>query len=207
MQITNLRLSGFQSFGPTATTVELRDVTYVLGPNGAGKTTVLEALSRLFSPLSTQRVIRHADFHVPKDRNAVDLHDEGPVLWIEVDIEIPEAAASGQNASVPPNFAHMRIATQDGVPSIRVRLTGTIAADNVIEEKIEYILETDASGEPTLRADMPRFDRATIEVHYLPARRDPADHIAYTTASLIGRALRAANWKAERTALDGLSKT
>lgn len=206
MQITHLRLLGFQSFGLTPTTIELRDVTYVLGPNGAGKTAVLEALSRLFSPLPGQRKIRHSDFHIPNGRNAAELHAEEPELWIEVDIEVPEAGAGGQSASVPPNFAHMRIATPDGVPRIRVRLSATIAADNVIEEKIEYILDADANGEPTVRADMSRFDRANIEVHYLPARRDPADHIAYTTASLIGRALRAADWTTERTTLDDLSK-
>lgn len=206
MRLTTLRVSGFQSFGPAPTGIELRDVTYVLGPNGAGKTTVLEALSRLFSPLSAQRKVQHSDFHVPANRIASEVHAEGPELWIEVDLEVPEAGTGGQHASVPANFAHMRITTAEGVPRIRVRLTAKIAPDNEIEEKIEYILNVDADGEPTLRADMPRFDRATIEVHYLPARRDPADHIAYTAASLIGRALRAADWTAERTALDGLSK-
>lgn len=206
MQITHLRMSGFQSFGPDATEIELRDVTYVLGPNGAGKTAVLEALSRLFSPLSAQRKVRHSDFHIPNGKTAAEVHAAGPELWIEVDIEVPESGASGEHASVPPNFAHMRIATEDDVPRIRVRLTATIAPDNVVEEKIEYILEADANGEPLQRADMSRFDRANIEVHYLPARRDPAEHIAYTTASLVGRALRAADWTAERSTLDTLSK-
>ncbi|RZT64384.1 putative ATP-dependent endonuclease of OLD family [Microcella alkaliphila] len=207
MQITYLRMSGFQSFGTDPTEIALRHVTYVLGLNGAGKTAVLEALSRLFSPLSAQRKVRHSDFHIPNGQTAADVHAASPVLWIEVDIEVPESGASGDHASVPPNFAHMRIATEDGVPRIRVRLTATIAPDNVIEEKLEYILEADADGEPLQRADMSRFDRANIEVHYLPARRDPAEHIAYTTASLVGRALRAADWTAERTTLDTLSKS
>lgn len=206
MQITHLRTSGFQSFGPTPTTIALGDVTYVLGPNGAGKTAVLEALSRLFSPLPTQRKIRHSDFHVAADLTAVEVYADEPELWIEVDIEIPESGENGDHPSVPPNFAHMRIATEEGVPRIRVRLSATIAPDNVIEEKLQYILEADADGAPTQRADMSRFDRANIEVHYLPARRDPAEHLAYTTASLVGRALRAADWTAERTTLDTLSK-
>lgn len=206
MQLTHLRISGFQSFGPTPTTIVLRDVTYVLGPNGAGKTAVLEALSRLFSPLPTQRKIRHSDFHIAAGRTAAEVHADGPELWIEVDIEVPESGEDGDHPTVPPNFAHMRIATEDGVPRIRVRLTATIAPDNVIEEKLQYILEADIDGAPSQRADMSRFDRANIEVHYLPARRDPAEHIAYTTASLVGRALRAADWAAERTTLDTLSK-
>lgn len=206
MQITHLRTSGFQSFGPTPTTIELGDVTYVLGPNGAGKTAVLEALSRLFSPLPTQRKVRHSDFHISAGLTAVEVHADWPELWIEVDIEVPESGEDGDHPSVPSNFAHMRIATEHGVPRIRVRLTATIAPDNVIEEKLHYILEADADGVPTQRADMSRFDRANIEVHYLPARRDPAEHIAYTTASLIGRALRAADWTDQRTTLDTLSK-
>jgi len=206
MQITHLRISGFQSFGPTPTTISLHDVTYVLGPNGAGKTAVLEALSRLFSPLSAQRKIRRSDFHIPATLTAAEVLAGEPELWVEVDVDIPESGEDGDHASVPPNFAHMRIATEDGVPRVRVRLTATIALDNVIEEKLEYILDADADGVPTQRAEMSRFDRANIEVHYLPARRDPAEHIAYTTASLVGRALRAADWTTERSTLDALSK-
>lgn len=206
MQITHLRIFGFQSFGPVPTTIALSGVTYVLGPNGAGKTAVLEALSRVFSPLPAQRKIRHSDFHIPAGLTGAEVYVAGPELWIEVDLEVPESSDDGDHPSVPPNFAHMRIATEDGVPRIRVRLTATIAPDNVIEEKLEYILESDADGVPMQRADMSRFDRANIEVHYLPARRDPAEHIAYTTASLVGRALRAADWTAERTSLDTLSK-
>jgi hypothetical protein len=82
------------------------------------------------------------------------------------------------------------IHTADGVPRTRVRLTASLAPDGVIDEKIEYVLEADEAGEPTRRADMTRYDRGHIEVHYLPARRDPADHISYTTASLKGVALR-----------------
>ncbi|MEV0038110.1 TOPRIM nucleotidyl transferase/hydrolase domain-containing protein [Streptomyces sp. NPDC050804] len=99
----------------------------------------------------------------------------------------------------------MAIETAGGVPRIRVRLTASLALDSVIDEKIEYVLEADEAGEPMRRADMSRHDRGHIEVHYLPARRDPADHLSFTTASLIGRALRAADWTTERETLSGLT--
>ncbi len=201
MQITTLRLSNFQSFGPKPTTINLEELTYVLGPNGAGKTAVLGALSRLFSPLENQRKVRVDDFHIPVDRSASEVHAEQPTLWLEVDIEVPEAGENGQHASIPPNFSHMAIATRDAVPRVRVRLTAVLAADGEIDEDIEYILQAGEDGEPTSRVGMSRYDRAHIEVHYLPARRDPADHIAYTTASLIGRTMRAADWTAERESL------
>ncbi|ROQ23568.1 putative ATP-dependent endonuclease of OLD family [Streptomyces sp. PanSC19] len=205
MKITTLRLSNFQSFGASPAAVDLSDLTYVLGPNGSGKTTVLEALSRLFSPLEAQRKIRIEDFHVRTDQSAGGVQTGEPTLWLEVDVEFKEAGADGQHASVPPSFSHMSIATSDGVPRIRVRLTASLAPDGVIDEKIEYVLEADATGEPTRRADMSRYDRGYIEVHYLPARRDPADHLSFTTASLIGRTLRAADWTTQRETLSDLT--
>jgi len=205
MKITTLRLRNFQSFGPEPTAIDLDDLTYVLGPNGSGKTAVLEALSRLFSPLAVQRKIRLDDFHVRVDQSAGEVQAGEPTLWLEVDVEIPEAGDDGQHASVPPNFSHMAIDAADGVPRTRVRLTAALAPDGVIDEKIEYVLEADEAGEPTRSADMSRYDRGHIEVHYLPARRDPADHVSYTTASLIGRTLRAADWTAERETLSDLT--
>lgn len=205
MKITTLRLSNFQSFGFTPTAIKLADLTYVLGPNGSGKTAVLEALSRLFSPVATQRKIHLSDFHVPAGRTMAEVQDKSPTLWIEVDIEFAEAGGDDQHASVPPNFSHMAIDTADGVPQVRVRLTAELAADGEIDEKIEYVLDTDDSGKPESTAAMSRYDRGHIEVHYLPARRDPTDHIAYTTTSLIGRTLRAADWTQERTTLADLT--
>jgi putative ATP-dependent endonuclease of the OLD family len=204
MKICQLRLKNFRSFGPEPITIDLEELTYVLGPNGAGKTAVLEALSRLFSPLPGQRKVRVEDFHVPVTRSADEIHAEQPTLWLEVDIEFPESGDDGQHPSVPPNFSHMAIETRDGAPRIRVRLTAVLAADREIDEKIEYILQASEDGEPTGRADMSRYDRGHIEVHYLPARRDPVDHISYTTASLIGRILRSADWDSERDSLGRL---
>lgn len=205
MRIATLRLSNFQCFGPEPKEVELDPLTYVLGPNGAGKTAVLQALSRLFSPLAGHRKVRLEDFHVPLDQSAGDVQAGEPTLWLEADIEIPEAGDDGQHASVPPSFSHMRIETPDGIPRIRVRLTASLAPDGVIDEKIEYVLEADAAGEPTRCSEMSRYDRGHIEVHYLPARRDPADHVSYTAASLIGRTVRAADWTAEREVLSDLT--
>lgn len=205
MKITTLRVRNFQSFGPEPTAIDLAELTYVLGPNGAGKTAVLEALSRLFSPIAAQRVIRLGDFHVPAGRSVSEVQGRAPELWIEVDIEFPEARDHGQHASVPPNFSHMQITTENGVPRIRVRLTALFAADGVIDEKIEYVLQADEFGKPQSTEAMSRYDRSHIEVHYLPARRDPSDHISYTASSLIGRTLRAADWSVEREKLTELS--
>src|SRR4051812_31852372 len=91
MRITTLRLSNFQSFGPSPKTIDLDDLTYILGPNGSGKTAVLQALSRLFSPLTAQRKIRLEDFHVPAGQSAGKAQAGELSLWLEVDVELPEA--------------------------------------------------------------------------------------------------------------------
>lgn len=206
MRISQVRISNFKSFGPNPTTVKLDEITYLLGPNGAGKTALLEALARLFSPVASQRKIYLEDFHVPQGTDPAEVHGAEPQLWIEADLEFPEAADDEQRASVPPFFAHMAIAEADGVPRVRVRLTARIALDLTIEESVEYVLDTDIDDEPVMRSTMSRLDRASVEVHYLPARRDPADHLSFTANSLIGRMLRAVDWTKEREALRSMSE-
>ena len=203
MRILTLRLKNFQSFGPEPTEIELGKLTFILGPNGAGKTAALVALSRLFSPAPAVRRVQVEDFHVPASDDA-ELSDNE--LWLEVDIEFEEAADEDEtHASVPPFFTHMALESDDGAPRVRIRLTATLDPDGYIDEKIEYITQVEPDGQPTQRSDMSRHDRASIEVHYLPARRDPADQVAYTTASLLGRMLRAADWTLERTEMARLS--
>jgi putative ATP-dependent endonuclease of OLD family len=203
LKLTTIRLSNFQSFGAEATTIELEEITYILGPNGSGKTAVLEALSRMFSPTAGLRKVRASDFHVPlTGRGAGDVS-----MWVEADFEIPEAEEEETHAAVPPFFSHMALQEPGGAPRLRVRLTAILDEADEVEDTIEYVLEVDADDEPVRRSTMPSGDRSSIEVHYLPARRDPSEHISYAAGSLLGRILRAADWSAERVVLETLSET
>lgn len=203
MKLVSLRISNFHSFGPKPTTIELNDLTYVLGPNGAGKTAVLLALARMFSVDMSLRRFQPSDFHVPISGPPEHPHE----LWIEADFSFPEASDETQtHPTVPPFFAHMRIAVPGEPPLVRVRLTAAIDADLDIDDRIDFVLESDQAGIPLRTQTMPKQDRNSIQVHYLPARRDPADHISYAATSLLGKALRAANWKTERDRIAGLSK-
>lgn len=206
MQITTLRLKNFQSFGSRPTEIDITDLTFILGPNGTGKTAVLEALTRLFSPIAAQRSIRLTDFHVPLNTANAAVSSAANELWIEVEIVLPESGEVGQHASVPPCFTHMRIRSETDVPSICIRLTANMNEFGEIDERIEYVLEIDENGEPVDVKTMNRYDRSYIEVHYLPARRNPADHVSYAASSLIGRIFRAADWGSESEQLSTLSK-
>lgn len=65
--------------------------------------------------------------------------------------------------------------------------------------------DIDGSGSPLNPQTAPRSDRNHIQVHYLPARRYPTDHITFGKNALLGRLLRAVNWDNERETIKGLT--
>ncbi len=207
MKLTHVRLCNFRCFGETPTTISLRKITFLLGPNGCGKTAVLQALTRMFGFERGMRRIQKGDFHVPADFDFADETCFPLKLWIEADFEFPELKDSkGKHPTIPSNFAHMRLEDKDGVPIVRFRLDATLDFDGDVEEKLTYVLETDAQNLPKKQADVSKYDRASIQVHYLPARRDPTDHISYAANSLLGRVFRAADWSKEAADITELTE-
>lgn len=202
MKLQTIRLSNFQSFGAVPTEIQLDVITYLIGPNGSGKTAALQALCRLFAFDPSLRRILRSDFHVPFTEAAAPAERQ---LWIEADFLFPELGDFDDNSTVAPHFGHMRLDEIDGTPRVRFRLTATMGLDGDIEESMVYVLDINADGSPLTTAQLPRSERNHIHVHYLPARRDPADHIAYGANALLGRMLRAVNWDAERTVIKGLT--
>lgn len=202
MKLQTIRLSNFQSFGAPPIEVALEEITYLIGPNGSGKTAVLQALCRLFSFDPSLRRILRSDFHVPFNEEAPPTERQ---LWIEADFLFPELEKDEDNSTVAPFFGHMRLDEVDGTPRVRFRLTATMGQDGDIEECFEYVTDINPDGTPLVKATVPRIDRNHIHIHYLPARRDPADHIAYGANALLGRMLRAVKWDTERTAIKNLT--
>lgn len=206
MKLTRLRLSNFQSFGQVPTVITLDAMCFLLGPNGTGKTAVLQALARLFGFDPSLRRVRRTDFHV----TAADLAkgDIGPLtLWLEAQFEFPELKkVKGKYPTIPGHFAHMQLESADGIPRVRYRLTAKMDEDGDIEETMHYVVQADEHDVPVSMKPVPKHDRNAIQVHYLPARRDPTDHISYAANALLGRALRAADWQAEREKIAGLTE-
>lgn len=202
MKLQTIRLSNFQSFGEHPTEISLESTTYLIGPNGSGKTALLQALCRLFAFDPSQRRILRSDFHVPYDEEAEASERS---LWIEADFTFPETLNAGANSTVPPFLSHMRLDAADGIPRVRFRLSANMGSDGDIEESLEYVLDVDEHNAPVSRTKVPRSERNNIHVHYLPARRDPADHISYGTNALIGRLLRSVRWDNERAQIKGFT--
>jgi len=205
VKLHTIRLYNFQSFGNEPSEIILDDVTtYLIGPNGSGKTAVLQALCRLFAFNPSLRRIQRSDFHVPFDEaNVPDVRS----LWIEADFIFPELAEENEdNSTVAPHFGHMRLDEPDGIPRVRFRLSATMSAvDGDIEENFVYVLDVNPDGSPLSTAQVQRTDRNYIHVHYLPAKRDPVDHINYGANALLGRMIRSVRWDKERDAIRSLT--
>jgi len=203
LKLQFVRICGFQSFGAEPEIVDLSDLTFLIGPNGSGKTATLQALCRLFSFDPNQRRLRKSDFFVPHDETQVP---DQRMLWIEAEFTFPELSdVENDHPTIPTHFGHMRLDTADGVPRVRYRLNATIGIDDEIEQSLVYVLDVDEDDAPVDTAPVPRDERNFIQVHYLPARRDPADHIAYGANALLGRLLRAVNWTEQRETIQQLT--
>lgn len=197
-----MRISNFQSFGPKAVEFDFDDITYLIGPNGSGKTAALQALCRLFAFDPAMRRVRRSDFHVAHDEAEVP---DQRTLWIEADFHFPELEEESEHATIPPNFGHMRLDDPEGVPRVRFRLDAALDVDGNVDETFVYVLDLKPDGSPLNSAQVPKAERNHIHIHYLPARRDPAEHITYGANALLGRLLRAVNWENEREAIKELT--
>ena len=193
VHLARVRLKNFQSFGTEVTTVEMEGMTYLLGHNGAGKTSLLTALGRMFSVDQQQRRLQRSDFHVPFGP-APETERE---LWVEAEFEFPDLRSDIDDVAVPTFFTHLRIEDDAGSPRLRIRLTADLDEAGNVDDRLEYILEVDEDGQPLSTARVDGYERRAIQVHYLPARRDPGEHLAHTASSLLGRLLRAVDWRAE----------
>ncbi|MBI6909779.1 ATP-dependent nuclease [Pseudomonas palleroniana] len=203
MILKQMRVCGFQSFGAEPVIIDFRKLTFLIGPNGSGKTATLQALCRLFSIDPNQRRLRKSDFFVAHDEE--ERPDER-TLWIEADFYFPEIAdESKEHPTIPCNFGHMRLDNIKGVPRVRYRLDASLGLDDDIEQTLRYVSEVDEDGNPVATSPVPRDERNQIQVHYLPARRDPAEHITYGANALLGRLLRAVNWTEQREKISQLS--
>ena len=202
MKLACIRLFNFQCYGPTPTEIYLDDLTVLIGPNGSGKTAALQALCRMFAFDPRLRKVVASDFHVQKPG---DGNDEGKELWVEADFLLEElVAGQGEGAAVPTHFTHMRLDAPNGVPRVRYRLEADMDIFGEIDFSLYYVTnpKPDGTFEKTL---VPKANRNHIQLHYLPARRDPATHITYGLNTLLGRLLQAAEWAKEKEEVDELT--
>lgn len=195
MKLEKITICNFHSFGPNPVVIDLEDITYLIGPNGSGKTAVLQALCRMFSTLPDLRSIKASDFHVPVNESVIP---EERSLFIEATFSLPEIISRQSSSTIPTSYNQMHTFDINQSPIITYRLEASLGIDGEIESYLYYVHGKNDDG-ALKKSIVPRTDRHHVQVHYLPAQRDPKNHISYATNSLIGRLLRATNWEYEKT--------
>ena len=144
-----------------------------------------------------------SDFHINQNEETPPIERN---LWIEANFLFPELLDDEEHSTIPEFFNQMRLDVGEEIPRIRYRLTASMGINGDIEENLYYILDVDENNEPITKTLVPRSDRNQIQAHYLPARRDPSNHIGFGTNALLGRLLRSINWDIERENINSLSE-
>lgn len=199
MKIESITISNFRCFGPEPTTVEFEDLTCFVGANGTGKSAVLQALAKVFGITSVDRKIEAPDFHVVKGGKLTD--EEERSLFVEVKLAFPELQAGGDANGVAECFNQMVVSKPEGQPFCRVRLDAvwnkTSLAGVDVDSKVSWVTTNALDIPDEDRHPMKGHERSRIQVHYVPATRDPGKQIKQTSGTVMHRLMRAVEWSDE----------
>lgn len=198
MNISELTLSNFKSFGEELQIVSFNELTALIGSNSTGKTSLIIALLRLFGQKNIERNLIKSDFHLSpfKDPKSVDEIK----LLIEAKVEFPELLDKTieEVDTIPDFIKHMIIEAPGRVPYIRIRLTGKwIQGQNPegnIEQEICYVTVPEGENEDDALHPVPLHHRNLIQMMYVPAMRDPAVQLKNATGTLLWRIFNSIVW-------------
>lgn len=198
MKLEKVKLYNFRSFSEEQT-ICFDDLTTIIGSNSAGKTAALAALNIIFSQISSERILKRSDFHIPKNKKPEEMEIQN--LYIEAVFSFDEVrSANGeQSPAIPLFYNNMVVESPDGVPILRIRLTATwersSTMEGAIESTIEYI--TCAENEKITDKDhivAKRRDLDRIRVLYVPAVRDPSKQLKNVSGTMMHQILSTVRW-------------
>lgn len=195
MKLSKILISNFQCFHEKQTEIDFeKELSVLIGLNGSGKTATLQALSRMFGVSENNRKIRVEDFHCPLNSN-----NSADELSIEAWFTFPELESDEDLVAVAGTFNQLCFKSQDKKMMLRIRLEAKLTVDDVspdgvVEDTVYYILTDEETYQDDKRRELRRVDRNNIQVHYIPASRNPLKEISSSTKVLLGRLLNAIEW-------------
>lgn len=197
MRLTKVKIQNFRSFGDEEV-IDIANNTVLIGNNSSGKTTVLQAIRKLFSNKQSDRIIRRADFHLPKGSAPGENKNE---LHIETRFEFDELDNDENSISIPIFFQYLTVEDENDKPFLRIRLESKYEDDGTsegsIETKIFYIISPDEDFSDISKKFASRFELDKIRLLYVPALRHADKELAYSPGSMLSRLVNSINWKKE----------
>lgn len=199
MKLSKLKLCNYRCFGNDEQTIKIENITSFIGNNSSGKTAALSALNCLFSEISSERILKRSDFHLPKDirpelQESQDMYIEAVFTFDEL-----EEGTEEESYAIPYFSNYLVVDDCEETPYLRVRLEATWQNSNniegAIESKIYYItcLETqDITDEDKFVAS--RKDLDCIRVIYVPAVRDPSKQLRNVSGTMMYQLMNSINW-------------
>ena len=194
MHIESISLRNFKCFGNAATKITVQPgITGFVGDNGAGKTAALEALKRLFSPVSSERQLRRSDVHFGfgEDNNSVD----------EREIVIDLVFGFSDPSAIPHLFNDIFFDASDQSLKVRLVLEGHYIKSESYEDEIEIRLYTvrtldEVPFGPNDERKIPVRGKSTqfAELVYIPAHRDTLGVTRHALKNVLKRIERSAEW-------------
>lgn len=199
MKLSKIKLYNYRCFGDKEEIIEIDDLTAFIGNNSTGKTAALCALKCLFSPNTSNRILKRSDFHLPKDAtvDAIETQD----MYIETVFTFGELDAMGNivTDAIPIFFESFVVEEEGGIPYIRIRLIANWQRSNTLEgaidSKIVYVVcpETQEVSEEDYK-NASRKDLDQIRVLYVPAIRQPEKQLKNVSGTMINQVMNCINW-------------
>lgn len=197
MHIEKISLRNFRCFGNTRVNIPINTgVTGFVGDNGAGKSSALEALKRLFSPVSGERKLRKGDVHFGHGEDSQSVDEREIVIDIVFGFSDPDA--------IPHVFNDIFFDSDDQSLKVRLLLEGNYVKSESHEDDIEVKLYTvrtlnDVPFGPDDERKTPLRGRPTqfAELVYIPAHRDSLAVTRHALQNVLKRLERSADWSDE----------
>ena len=199
MKLSRLIISNFQCFGTSPTTIDFeQDLSVLIGLNGTGKTATLQALSRLFGINEQSRRIQVTDFHCDQTNKGQRSENLSIEAWFHFP-ELQDGTLESDLTAIAGTFNQLCFTSKDKTLLLRIRLEATLTFDEVspegtVNDTVFYILTDENIINNNQKKELRRNDRNNIQVHYIPASRNPLKEISSSTKVLLGRLLNAINW-------------